>query len=150
MTRILLTVGLLIGSAGLAYGQIDPNDAYRLNQWQLNRNAKPLTPEQIEANRKAADEAKAKKATEREAAAIVPKGVMGNRAWHKGSPKKIKGRIVFDPSKTVQGKLVKIYPDTVLIQTGKTEDDTTEVRRRDLSKDDRALIDKIAARPPKK
>jgi len=141
MTRILLTIGLLIGSVGLAYGQLDPGDAYRLNQWQLNRNAKPLTPEQVEANRKAAE-------AKREAAAIVPDGQQ-LRVWHKGNlPKPTRGWAVkVDPSKIIQGRLVKIYSDTVVLEL---KDKTTEeIKRRELCKEDRALVEKIAARPKK-
>ena len=68
MTRLLLTVGLLIGSVGLAYGQLDPNDAYRLNQMKVNDHAVKKTPEEIQA-------AKEKRQAEREASAVVPEGM---------------------------------------------------------------------------
>ncbi len=124
MIRLLLATVVLIGSAGLAYGQLDPGDAYRMNQAEVNGAAKTLTPEQ------------------RDAAAIKPKG-MESRAWRwvkmglrASRPKNAK-------YETTVGTLVKIYPDSVVIQTGKRDDDSTEIKKRCLSKEDQALVVKI-------
>ena len=107
----------------------------------------PTTPEQREANRKAAEQARAKKQAEKEALAITP-APQSIRVWHKGKdPVASKGKTYHPTRKAatstpIQAKLIKIYPDSIILE--KKDETTIEVARKDLVKADRAFIDRIA------
>ena len=113
--------------------------------------SKATTPEQKEANRKAAEAYKAKKLAEREALAIAVEG-QAIRVWHRG--KDLKASKSNHPThkakpevQPIQGKLIKIYPDAVILEM---KDSTTlEVPRKEFQKADRELIAKIAEKNTK-
>jgi hypothetical protein len=84
---------------------------------------------------------------DREALAITPANT-ALRVWHKGKdPVASKGKTYHPTHKAptttpIQGKLIKIYPDIVILE--KKDQSTIEIARKDLVKADRAYIENLA------
>ena len=138
---VILVIGLF---AGTSWGD-DPASAW-LNAQRGILQRKPLTPEE----QKQQEEARAKAKAQKEALAITVEN-QPIRIWHKGKDpqvqKVMKGR-TSTTTKTkptqqpIQAKLIKIYPDSVILE--KKDSTTLEIKRKDLIKVDRDLIDKLA------